>query len=148
MGRLIDADEYEKRIKPYDTEDVMDKALYNFAHEKLITTSTAEPTEQVRTSVSLADCISRQAAIDALCKRCDLVNDDTCGDKCIDIKIIEKLPSAEPERKHGRWIHILTEPDGNALYECSECHKGEVHVPIVEVHYCWNCGARMDGESE
>ena len=42
MGRLIDADEYEKRIKPYDTEDVMDKALYNFAHEKLITTSTAQ----------------------------------------------------------------------------------------------------------
>lgn len=41
--RLIDADEYEKRIKPYDTEDVMDKALYNFAHGKLIETSTAEP---------------------------------------------------------------------------------------------------------
>lgn len=42
-GRLIDADEYEKRIKPYDTEDVLDKALYNFAHGKLIETSTAEP---------------------------------------------------------------------------------------------------------
>lgn len=43
MGRLIDADEYEKRIKPYDTEDVMDKALYNFAHETLMMTSTAQP---------------------------------------------------------------------------------------------------------
>lgn len=21
----------------------------------------------------------------------------------------------------------------------------EVHVPIVEVKYCWNCGARMEG---
>lgn len=41
--RLIDADEYEKRIKPYDTEDAMDKALYNFAHGKLITTPTAQP---------------------------------------------------------------------------------------------------------
>lgn len=41
--RLIDADEYEKRIKPYDTEDPMDKALYNFAHGKLIETSTAQP---------------------------------------------------------------------------------------------------------
>ena len=40
--RLIDADEYEKRIKPYDTEDSMDKALYNFAHYHLITT----PSEQ------------------------------------------------------------------------------------------------------
>ena len=44
MGRLIDADEYEKRIKPYDTEDVMDKALYNFAHRQLIATPTAEKT--------------------------------------------------------------------------------------------------------
>lgn len=44
MGRLIDADEYEKRIKPYDTEDIMDKALYNFAHNKLIETPTAEKT--------------------------------------------------------------------------------------------------------
>ncbi|MBQ6482731.1 MAG: hypothetical protein IJI45_16605 [Anaerolineaceae bacterium] len=41
--RLIDADEYEKRIKPYDTEDIMDKALYNFAHNKLITTPSAQP---------------------------------------------------------------------------------------------------------
>lgn len=41
------------------------------------------------------DLISRKAAIDALCKRCDLVNDDTCGEKCIDIKIIEKLPSVD-----------------------------------------------------
>lgn len=43
MSRLIDADEYEKRIKPYDTEDDMDKALYNFAHYHLVTTSSAQP---------------------------------------------------------------------------------------------------------
>lgn len=41
--RLIDADEYEKRIKPYDTEDDMDKALYNFAHYHLVTTPSAQP---------------------------------------------------------------------------------------------------------
>lgn len=40
--RLIDADEYEKRIKPYDTEDDMDKALYNFAHYHLVTTPSAQ----------------------------------------------------------------------------------------------------------
>lgn len=43
--RLIDADEYEKRIKPYDTEDDMDKALYNFAHYHLVTTPSAQPDE-------------------------------------------------------------------------------------------------------
>jgi hypothetical protein len=41
--RLIDADEYEKRIKPYDTENDMDKALYNFAHYHLVTTPTTQP---------------------------------------------------------------------------------------------------------
>lgn len=42
MSRYIDAYEYEKRIKPYDTEDKMDKALYNFAHNVLICCSNAE----------------------------------------------------------------------------------------------------------
>ena len=42
MSRYIDADEYEKRIKPYDTEDKMDKALYNFAHNILICCPTAD----------------------------------------------------------------------------------------------------------
>lgn len=102
------------------------------------------------------DCISRSAAIKAARrhevelplyspKETDIFWNDAIGIICDELEV---LPSAEPERKHGRWIHIRTEPDGNALYECSECHKGEVHVPIVEVHYCWNCGARMDGEGE
>ena len=65
--------------------------------------------------------------------------------KSVVLIVLNKMPTIE-ERKTGKWIHILTEADGNALYECSECHKGEVHVPIVEVKYCWNCGARMEGE--
>lgn len=65
-------------------------------------------------------------------------------DYCEDIlEIIEKQPTVE-ERKTGKWIYVRTEPDGNAFYYCSECGKGEVHVPIVEVKYCWNCGARME----
>ena len=46
------------------------------------------------------DLISRQAAIDALCRRCDLAADDDepCTEKCNDIKMLEKLPSAQPER--------------------------------------------------
>ena len=56
---------------------------------------------------------------------------------------IDAAPTIYP--KTGRWI-LVQEADetGNALYECSNCHKGEVHVPIVEVCYCWNCGAKMD----
>lgn len=44
--RYIDADEFEKRIKPYDTNDPVDKALYNFAHNKMLDTSTADVVER------------------------------------------------------------------------------------------------------
>ena len=91
------------------------------------------------------DLISRQAAIDDLHgKDPSQVWDTADGEVWINA-----LPSADVQPvRHGHWIHILTEEDGNALYECSVCHKGEVHVPIVEVSYCWNCGARMDGEKD
>ena len=58
--RLIDADEFERRIKRYDTTDYADKALYNFAHNEMITTPTvceiehimAEIKEQMKTGES------------------------------------------------------------------------------------------------
>lgn len=56
-------------------------------------------------------------------------------------------PSAEPDRKTGKWIYIRTDSDGNAWYECPFCHRSETHVPIVDVAYCWNCGARMEGDA-
>ena len=47
--------------------------------------------------------------------------------------------------KHGEWIfQRYDDITGNADYECSVCHHGDTHVPIVEVNYCWHCGARMD----
>lgn len=47
--------------------------------------------------------------------------------------------------EHGRWIKIgEIDKDGNQYYQCSKCGKGETHVPIIDVKYCWNCGARMD----
>ena len=99
------------------------------------------------------DPISRQAVMDALNKRAretftlspkyeyyvGALHD--IGDD------IKQMPTIE-ERKTGRWIHIRDEEDGNALYECSVCHMGEVHVPIVEVSYCWNCGAKMEVEHD
>jgi len=93
--------------------------------------------------------ISRQAAIKAIDDLPNCYNgySDTYDKACI-IGVLEALPSAQPERPKGEWIHIRDEEDGNSLYECSVCHKGEVHVPIVEVSYCWNCGADMRGEQD
>ena len=50
--RLIDADEFERRIKRYDTTDYADKALYNFAHNEMITTPTVCDIEQIRAEIA------------------------------------------------------------------------------------------------
>ena len=49
--RLIDADEFERRIKRYDTTDYADKALYNFAHNEMITMPTVCDIEQIRAEI-------------------------------------------------------------------------------------------------
>lgn len=90
----------------------------------------------MRKGEPMNDLISRRAAIEAI-KHAELG---------MEYEAVAALPTIE-ERKTGRWIHVRDEEDGNALYECSVCHMGEVHVPIVEVSYCWNCGADMRGDS-
>ena len=91
------------------------------------------------------DLISRQVAIDAM----SAVNDSICEQQAIDA--LWELPSAQPERKKGRWI--ITDTD--SCY-CSECKKD----PISFVNgsefwwldkmpnFCPNCGADMRGEKD
>ena len=98
------------------------------------------------------DCISRQMAIDALCdylvgKRCP--DDGTLTCRLIENEVINKLPSAQPERKTGRWI-----PDNTDYYRtkfiCSACGESE-EVPTTGFgygtmwDYCPMCGAKMKG---
>ena len=116
-------------------------------------------------NVHSTDCISRQQAIDAVG-----YYSLHSGDKLLFAdKPLKELPSAQPDlssysdklwraayergkaeaqphRKRGHWIEIQApDRDGNALYECSICHSGETHTPVVEVPFCWHCGAKMDG---
>ena len=102
------------------------------------------------------DLIRRQDAIDAInsyIQKQIPIGTASFQDGVVDgyarcVSILKRLPSAQPEaQKYGHWIKIRDEEDGNTLYECSECHKGECHCHIVEVSYCWNCGARMDGDA-
>lgn len=79
----------------------------------------------------MSDLISRKDAIEALCQAgC---GSGHCGVSCDDVKAIEQLPSAQPERKKGHWI------DEETNYSCSECHRG----CWVNSDYCPWCGARM-----
>lgn len=50
---------------------------------------------------------------------------------------------------HAKWCKIDDWDDNdNALFECTNCHHGDVHARSVAVPYCWYCGAKMDGKEE
>ena len=57
------------------------------------------------------------------------------------------LPSAQPERKTGRWIEMSS---ANHTYKCSECGRLLVNVTDgknnISKHYPYcHCGAKMEG---
>ena len=55
-----------------------------------------------------------------------------------------KLLSYE-ERPQGEWIDYSEE----GFVECPFCHKATTcEDNIDELHYCWNCGAKMKGGAE
>ena len=112
----------------------------------------------------MSDLISRQAAIDALKKLYyaaekwgkessdDMIKAraESCMAGLIEMKLrIEKMPSAQPEQKTGRWIK---KTDENCWwYECSEC--GDYPMKNAYGHeelsaYCPHCGAKMESEDK
>ena len=86
------------------------------------------------------DLISRQAAIDAIMgEPTDAHYPSWYAER------LEQLPSAQPERKKGKWINRslnILYPEWER-YTCSVC--GE-HSNRYD--YCPNCGAKMDEEKE
>ena len=77
---------------------------------------------------------------------------------------IKALPSAQPERKKGRWIPVdsysafggdeatwMAHGNPVAFYYCSECkeqaYAGEDGESLL-TDYCPNCGADMRGEQD
>ena len=62
--------------------------------------------------------------------------------------VIRDLPSAQPERKQGEWIHDgCNFPHGNDWIHCSECGKRGINVPADLTNFCSNCGADMRGDN-
>ena len=78
------------------------------------------------------------------------LNDYEYGRNQVADSIASDLEDIEPADVapvvHAHWIQTSAEDEnGNAYYYCSNCGRGESHNPIVEVPYCWKCGAKMDG---
>ena len=59
------------------------------------------------------------------------------------IDLIEEAPTADvAEVKHGEWRQVRC--GDTPLYACSECGKNE----YMQLRYCPNCGAKMDGGND
>ena len=102
------------------------------------------------------DTIYRQEAIDAI-ERTDWYHHNRNGEMVLGanssvhqpwykadeiLAVIENLPSAQPERKTGRWISRDGRDD---CVECSECHavlEGD-EVYWRNNYFCYHCGADM-----
>lgn len=88
------------------------------------------------------DCISRQAALNAL----EALEQDAPSEEhlsaifdCEDT--IKRLSPVEPERKPGKWVHMV------GWWECNQCHAEYTDMPTCMGEalygYCPMCGAEM-----
>jgi len=91
----------------------------------------------------MSNLIDRQAAIDFIdAGRLGNPNEPRWSDNEL-VNFLKSRPSAQPERKKGKWIWKTGD-----MYKCSECET-ETHVdecfeePIY--NYCPYCNAVMDG---
>ena len=109
----------------------------------------------------MSDLIDRQAAIDALRvaywdDNIQSAKDDPCiVDAMTDwaIRQVKALPSAQSERKTGRWIYGEDDVAMCDGYHCSECgffvpwdYKRKSIDFIKDYNFCPNCGSPMEKE--
>lgn len=97
----------------------------------------------------MSDLIRREDALKALLKLpCKIDSDNYTWIRLSDAfgTIDEDVPSAEPERKKGRWIEQDDSWDG-VYYECSVCKEAYTLIDGTPsdnlYHFCPNCGADM-----
>ena len=134
MSDLISRQALQEWIKDKTFGDIVVASEHNFDCLPSVTPQPEKRTEE-RTETHACDCISRQAAIQAVTHF-----DDT-------LKRLYELPSVEPERNPGKWEYV--QYDGNPKignWHCSECRLivnfGFDGTPYY--HYCPGCGAKME----
>ena len=99
----------------------------------------------------MSDYINRYAVLNVINDA--IANNALSYESCVNeiIEFIAKIPSADVQPvRHGRWNEESPDClDGDSVYVCSAC--GETWTLIEgtpldnNMHYCPNCGAKMDG---
>ena len=86
--------------------------------------------------------IDASELIQVLCVNMDSGEQFDKATHCVDVMpTVDAVPV-----RHGKWKLIRMEDNGDGFYTCSNCDRGDIHSPLVNVPYCWYCGARMDEE--
>lgn len=81
--------------------------------------------------------ISRQAVLKLL----SAMPPEEAMTKAMLIQSVKQLPSAQPERKRGKWQE---DPSGYGFWICSNCgFVSEASAANVLYNFCPNCGADM-----
>ena len=89
------------------------------------------------------DCISRQAAIDAI----EITPFDDYGDYMRARELIEQLPSKQQQRIKGRWTKAYDGYDGHV--KCVQCFKTyDWDTQAQYYNFCPNCGSDNRGEDD
>ena len=109
--------------------------------------------------MSMSDLIRREDVITVLCF-CEETKMMLCKELRKILEKINKIPSAEPERKKGEWIDEKINSYTSRTY-CSECgstapfdYEADDYYGVyacgetTKTKFCPNCGADMRGEHE
>lgn len=97
-----------------------------------------ERTEEFVQNVPKEDLISRKAAIDALDNIKIPRNASWYPYYQQALTVMSRLPSAQPERKKGKWINIRHDN----IAECDQCGT----IGEAWMNFCFICGADMRGD--
>lgn len=155
MSDLIDRQEaldaLERSKKTYFDRQVIIGAMKDIVRNL----PSAQPeTHDERTETHACDLISRAEAIDALGER-PMVwagSDYELGARNqydADVLALETVPSAQPERKKGKWVKEYW--NGEHTRKCSACNITQTVTTYrgkVNFSYCPYCGADMRGEQD
>ncbi len=91
----------------------------------------------------MSDLIRREDVLAVLCFSKE-TGQMVCGDLRKLLEEIKAIPSAEPERKTGKWIEDET---GYGYWTCSACgFVSEAFGADILYHYCPSCGAYLKGD--
>lgn len=98
------------------------------------------------------DLISRKAVLKGI-SQCMIGQSDVIKAEAALVQYVKRMPSAEPERKRGKWRNntygavVCSECGARALYVITGCLANR-HLEHFKTKYCPNCGADMRGGEE